>query len=172
MTGDSPETHTQPGTESTELPIGARRSRTIIRPTMIRPIGALILGCFLPALGGHRCSVDANCTPGSGGGGVTAEPDQTAGKPVPGDPDPVGESLPEEWLVVAPGSGELIERVLRRPECRKFIGRSLANPTARRRHTKPTVDSLERVVAQARCVTTSLAVVAPLVRAHPPPCVS
>lgn len=166
------ETHTLLPSAGTHLRIALTPNVVIIRCAMTRPVGVLILGCFLPALAGHPCSVDANDAPRAVSDGRSASGAQSGGESFPTDGAPAKEPLPAEDLAVRSGPLQVIERTSRAPESRRVSARALRKPVPQTRHGDPPGDRLERVVTQARCVTASLPVVAPLVRSHAPPCVS
>jgi hypothetical protein len=168
----SSKTHTPRQSAGTHLWIALTPAVVIIRCVMTRPVAVLILGCFLPAVAGHPCSVDVNDAQLSGSDGSAASEKRGGGESFPTDEGPVKEPVPAEDLAVRSGPLQVIERTSRAPESRRVSVRPFGRRIPQTRHGDPPGDRLERVVTQARCVTASLLVVAPLVRSHAPPCVS
>ena len=79
------------------------------------------------------------------------------------DPYPRGRLAPQ------PGAVEQVQRALRVPGLCKLTPRSLEKGLARSQCPISLAARVEQVVAQERCVTTSLSVVASTVRCHAPP---
>lgn len=80
------------------------------------------------------------------------------------------DSAPKGQLVPPPAPFELLKRTARVPGIVKFVPRLLEKQASQTQRVAPVVARIERVIAQARCVSSiSLAVVAPPVQSHAPP---
>ena len=76
---------------------------------------------------------------------------------------------PKGQLVPPPVPFELSKRTARTPGVFECVARPLEKQITRTRRVAPAVTRIERVLAQVRCVSMSLAVVAPPVQSHAPP---
>lgn len=86
-----------------------------------------------------------------------------------GDEPQHDDSCPRGRLAPQPAPVEQLQRVLRVPWLCKLAPRLPEKGLARAPCPIPRVPRVERVVAQERCVTTSLSVVASTIQGHAPP---
>ncbi len=137
--------------------------------TMMRPLAALLLGCFLPAAITPAYILGAFIAPTVIDGGSVEEERDVADDSGPTDEEPAKEPASFGTIALWPSSSEPSVRTLRTA----FAGPAGFRPFARGRAgvqtTNQTGPRLERLIAEARCVSRSLRVLAPPVRSHAPP---
>ena len=160
----------QPGELEPKSRVARGHPRPIMRPIMTRAESFLLLACLLPALAvpdvtvGFR--VETCRVPGEG----TEVPlDREEEEPKPSEGDSEDDSVPLGHLAPQPGAFEQAQRAIRLPGLFKFTARPLEKHVTLSRYPGSVGTRVERVVAQARCLTTLRAIVAPTLRCHAPP---
>ena len=101
--------------------------------------------------------------------GPEAPPEPEKERPDPSEGESDDESVPWGRMAPQPGAFEQAQRAIRLPGLFKSAARPLEKQVTGVQHSSFVGTRVERMVAQARCVTTWLAIVAPTVRSHAPP---
>ena len=151
-------------------PVARGQRRAIMQPVMSRAKSFLLLACLLPALavadGIAGSAVEDSPVPDDG---AEAPFDRKEEDPNPSEGDSEDESVPLGRLSPQPGAFEQAQRAIRLPGLFKFVARPLEKHVTLSRYPGSVGTRVERAVAQARCLTTLLAIVAPALRCHAPP---
>ena len=130
----------------------------------------MLLALLLPALAVPDAAVDREAESARvRDEGPEAPPEPEKERPDPSEGEPEGEPVPWGRLAPQPGAFEQAQRAIRLPGLFKCAARPLEKHVTGVQHSSFIGTRVERVVAQSRCVTTLLAVVAPTVRSHAPP---
>ena len=152
-----------PGCSNTRLPYNAGAVKSL------RLIGSLAL--LLPALSAPGFSVRLfNESVAAKGEGDENPVDAAESKDQDDSPED-RESSPQGQLAPVPPPFEQVKRTARVVEILKSTPRPFEKHAPRSQRVIPADTRIERVMAQARCVSVSLAVVAPPVQSHAPPIV-
>lgn len=160
---------TDPNGRRAQRAVAVGTHGAILRITMSGRACLILIACFAPTVFGRICSIalielHASACPPE----VTLE--DVSEEQLPGeDPEAPDGSSPDRGLEPPVVPLQTVQRPtwslsLYKPVVR--VGKALTTRACQRR---PMMDRATRVLRESRCVTTSLAVVASLVRSHAPP---